>query len=184
MRSELAPATRPNMCRLADTGRLKCAAWLMRGGSWSIHHYLQMSARQNNPTPDSGTRRSVLATPAVVVLGGDAVVGQALELLLRDAQYSARFLAKPSLLEEPGILDGVQLVILAPGLGAVWRGALLPSLGSILAAAKIPVLELVDDPEAVRADSKSVIPWPCRIQYLKQHIEAALRTGPEQTEPP
>ncbi len=101
------------------------------------------------------------------------VVGQALELLLRSADYNAKFLANPPL-EEPELLDGVRLLIIAPRLAAGRREAILAAVRSMRATMSIPVLELVDDPEAARGSSNRIVPWPCRIQDFKRHIEAAL----------
>ena len=152
----------------------KWATWPMRGGPWPVHHRKQMSARQKpSASLGAGVTPEPTRAPAVIVFGGELVVGQALELLLRGAEYNARFLAKPPL-EQPELLDGIQLLIFAPRLAAGRREAILAAVRSI--AISIPVLELVDDPEAARDSSNRLVPWPCRIQDLKQHIEAALRT--------
>ena len=111
-------------------------------------------------------------TPArVVVVGsGDAIVGQALELLLRGAHYSVRFLAEPPL--EPGLLDDAELLLLAPGLNAERRESTL-GLFSGHSTAKIPILELITDSEDAPALG-CFVPWPCRAEDLQRHIEAAL----------
>lgn len=113
----------------------------------------------------------------VLILGGNWVVGRALRLLLRDAEYKVRFLIGPSL-DEPGLLDGVQLLLLAPGLGAEFRDALLALVGGRPLAARIPVLELVDNPRSVGDGVEHTVPWPCRAEELKRKIKALLLNKP------
>lgn len=118
--------------------------------------------------------------PTILVLGGDAVVGQALELLLWNADWNVKFLTEPSL-EESELLDGIGLLLLAPGLSTERRKALLTLVGSTLAMVRIPILELVDDPESsqgAQVESGHLVPWPCRPEDLKRHIDAALLAGP------
>lgn len=122
------------------------------------------------------------ASATVIVVGGDAVVGQALELLLRGADYGVRFLPERSLIRVPpagGALDGARLLLLAPKLSAEGREGVLAWVRASSAAKKIPVLELVDDPDGARDGSgRCFLPWPCRTEDLKRHIDAAL-TGRE-----
>ncbi|HET7480325.1 MAG TPA: hypothetical protein VFJ72_12490 [Rubrobacteraceae bacterium] len=111
---------------------------------------------------------------------GDPVAGRALVLLLRGADYDVKFLPL-SVLEEPGMLEGVQLLILGltPGLNEEGRGALLKFLRSSPFAASMPTLELVVPEGAQNAeprDSRLVVPWPCSTEQLKERIETALRT--------
>ena len=121
------------------------------------------------------------APAAVLVLGGDAVVGRALELLLRSADCDIRFLAEPSRVE-PGLLDGFGLLLLAPGLSAGCREALLALVGVAPVAARIPVLELNSSaegaPEVVGA-GPLLVPWPCQPEDLQRRIKAALLAGSE-----
>lgn len=119
------------------------------------------------------------ASVAVVVVGGDAVVGQALELLLRSTVCSVKFLAEPHL-NAPGSLDGAQLLVLAPGLGAEKREAILASVRSEPTMKSTSVLELVSDARVSRLEERHfLLPWPCRTEDLKQQVEAALLAGSE-----
>jgi hypothetical protein len=115
---------------------------------------------------------------------GDPVVGRLLVLLLEDSGYGARFLPRLSL-DEPGALEGVRLLLLAPTpeLSGKRREALLASIKDIQEAAGLIVLELVTLSEERRREeardesrggSWHLVPWPCRIPELKQRIEAAL----------
>lgn len=111
---------------------------------------------------------------AVVVVGEDAVVGQALELLLRSTKYSVRFVALPSFSARRS-LDGAQLLLLAPGLEPGDREAILLSVGAESDAPNLPVVELVSAAQASRVGaSHFVVPWPCRLEDLEQRIRAAL----------
>jgi hypothetical protein len=110
---------------------------------------------------------------SVAIIGGDAVVGQALELLLGSADFSARFLFEPSL-DEPGWLDGIKLLLLAPGLDSERRKALLELIDSRPLGSRILVLELIDSARAAQVGEGHFVPWPCRAEELKRQVTAAL----------
>ena len=123
------------------------------------------------------------ASAEVVILGGGALVGRALELLLCSVDYSVRFLGEPSpdmlTLGESGLLDGVRLLILAPEASARCREAALALVGTRNSAeARIEILELVDDRQEVLVGAREVLPWPCRTEYLKRRVMTALLDGP------
>lgn len=110
---------------------------------------------------------------AVIVVGRDAIVGQALELLLR-TDYNVVFAAE-SAFEVPESLRGARLLILAPGLGPASRRDILASVRGRPTTSMLPVLELVTDsgsPQLV--ERHLVVPWPCRPEDLKRQIEVAL----------
>lgn len=111
----------------------------------------------------------------VLILGGNWVVGRALGLLLQNAEYKVRFLVGSSL-DQPGLLDGVQLLLLAPGLGPEFRDALLGMINGRPLEARIPVLELVDNDRAAQVGDGRFVPWPCRAEELKRQITIALTT--------
>ena len=118
------------------------------------------------------------SSSVVLVLGTDVVVGRALELLLRSADYTVRFVPTSSL-DEPKPFDGVGLVLLCPGLSTEHRETLLALVRSTPAKAEIPILELVDKPEVERAGSRYLLPWPSRAEDLKQRISAIIVAGSE-----
>ncbi|MGH3088478.1 MAG: hypothetical protein ACRDSJ_14315 [Rubrobacteraceae bacterium] len=95
----------------------------------------------------------------VAIFGGDPVVGETLELLLRAAGYEARFLAGEVSDE---LLAGAKLLLIAPGAAA--RDGLLES--------GIPVMELVT--AGREAGPHSSLRWPCRIEELKQAIDGLI----------
>ncbi len=110
----------------------------------------------------------------VAILGGDPVVGRTLELMLKGAGYDARFL-NGSFIDKPAELpEEVRVVILAPGLHPKGREGFLNGMESAPATAKITVLELVRASDRARDDHRGSVLWPCRVQDLKQEIEAAL----------
>jgi hypothetical protein len=111
----------------------------------------------------------------VAIVGGSAVVGQALELLLQGLGYRARYEpAPPAEAPAPPLAD-TQLVVLAPGLSPSRREAALarvPRHG----VEGIPVLELTAD---VRTGASGLyVRWPCRAEALARAIDAALGTPP------
>jgi len=126
------------------------------------------------------------ASAEVLVIGGGALVGRALELLLRSADCRVRFLDEASLgesgLEEAGLLDGVRLLILAPGASAKCRKAVRALLDSRTVEAKLPVLELLTDgrvPES--GEGRFFLHWPCRTEELRRYLKVALRDGFEES---
>ena len=128
----------------------------------------------------------VPAAAQVVILGGGVLVGRALELLLRSANCNVRFMGEPSLgesgLGELGMLEGVRLLILAPGASAGYREDVLALVGATTAEARIEVLELAelaaDDRQEALVGARYVLPWPCRTEDLKRRVMATLLDGP------
>ena len=117
------------------------------------------------------------ASAEVVILGGGVLVGRALELLLGSADCNVRFLDEPSP-SASEMLDGVRLLILAPGASAGCREDALALIGARTAEARIEVLELVDDRQETLVGAREVLPWPCRTEELKRRVMAALLDGP------
>ena len=110
----------------------------------------------------------------VAVLGGDPVVGRALELMLTGGGYDARFLNGSFIDELAELAEEIRLVILAPGLHSKGRKRFLN--GTQRAAAKIPVLELVSASDRARGDGRQgSVSWPCRVRDLRQEIDTALQ---------
>ena len=109
----------------------------------------------------------------VAILGRDRVIGQALELLLRGADYDARFLGDPVIDKLAELLDGVQILLLGPTLNAERRENLFDGLRSEPETAIIPVLELTTTADVMRNGHRHVM-WPCRTEELVQHIKEVL----------
>jgi hypothetical protein len=114
------------------------------------------------------------ARTRIAVVGGDPVVGAALETLLEYAGYHARFLPESVMDELGDPLADSQLLIVAPDLSAERRQALLRLLLSPKGAVKIAVLELLPtDGEEQRFRGHAVL-WPCSVEELRGAIDAAL----------
>jgi len=117
---------------------------------------------------------------------GDPVVSRALVLLLRGLRYDVRFLPVSSL-SDPGSLEGVRLLLLAPTpeLSIEHRKALSTSLADIGDVVGVPTLELV----AASAETQEggavegsgyVVSWPCRTEELEQRIKSVLLSHPRE----
>lgn len=112
--------------------------------------------------------------PAVVVVGGDAVVGEALELLLRGADYGVSYVP-PSSFDAPRSLRGAHLLLLGPGSDSAERARILTAVMSGPGVGDIPVLELVSSAPASRHGKRHFLAsWPCRPEDLKRRIEEIL----------
>jgi hypothetical protein len=121
------------------------------------------------------------SAPIDLAVYGDPIVGQALTLLLRGCRYHVEFLSTSSLEESEALAD-VRLLILTPKghLSTRCYEVLLAALENEIVSIKTPILELGIYPEEnyvlpMREDRFVLAaPWPCRIEELEQHIEAAL----------
>jgi hypothetical protein len=132
-----------------------------------------------NPKVMAGTpRASDTSRAKVAIVGGDPVLGGALEVLLQAAGYRARFLSVPVVDKPDELLAGFQLLIVAPALSAERRKALLDVILNPTAPVKIPVLELLPangGEQHVRG--KRAVLWPCPMEGLKRAIDALLEEG-------
>lgn len=115
--------------------------------------------------------------PTVVVVGGDAIVGHALELLLRGSGYDARYEAL-QVFDARRALAKAGVVLLAPGLDDWGRDAVLAPIKAMCPYGTLPVLELTPPVAKVRPWEKhALLTWPCRTEDLEHEIEAALLRG-------
>jgi len=110
----------------------------------------------------------------VIVVGGDPVMGRSLEALLQATGYEARFQPEPSADGLGGLLADSHLLLIAPGVSAEIRKALVDVVMD--PATKIAVLELLpaNGGEAVGIQGADAVPWPCPLEELKQKIQKAL----------
>jgi hypothetical protein len=114
--------------------------------------------------------------PRVAIVAGNAVVGEALEVLLLGLGYRARFEPAASLDAMLPRLADVQLVVIGPGLSACRRAALLPGRWLGHAGSSVPVIELTLGEPLEGGDGRQVR-WPCRAEELARAIDAALNKG-------
>lgn len=119
----------------------------------------------------------------VVIIGGDPVVGEALEALLQAAGYRTLFLPESVVDELLGeVLADSQVLLVAPVLSDRRRRTLLEIvLRSPTMAVNVPVLELLPANGGQHLQEHVVL-WPCSGEELKRAIDTLLldqgRSGP------
>jgi hypothetical protein len=116
---------------------------------------------------------AVPAAATIVVVGGDAVVGRALELLLRGSGYDARS-ETLSAFDAGGASSGAELILLAPGLEELDRSTVLTFVDADNRGDNLPVVELVPATKAWPREGHAFLSWPCRTQDLEREVEVAL----------
>ena len=113
----------------------------------------------------------------VAIQGGDPLVGQALEILLRGVGYEVRVLGESEAFQVEDLLEGVDVLLLGPGLANGRREDFLEAMASTLETATIPVLALSPGPKGALSEEDRLVPWPSRIEDLSRAIEAAVRAN-------
>jgi hypothetical protein len=115
----------------------------------------------------------------IAILDGDTIVGNALALLLGGFGYDAKTLEESPAGRPEDLLDGVDLLLVAPGVSAGPRRTFLGAMRATSRTAKMPVLALssaVTGEEGLDDGSASAT-WPNGIEKLADEIEAALRAA-------
>ena len=111
----------------------------------------------------------------VAIIGGDPVVGEALEALLQAAGYRTRFLPESVMDELLGaLLADSQLLLVAPVLSARRRKALLEMVLSPMMPVTIPVLQLLPANGGQHHQGEHTVLWPCSGEELERAIEVLL----------
>jgi hypothetical protein len=113
----------------------------------------------------------------IAILGADTVVGRALCALLEDSGYKTRPLdAHPTGVVDE-LLEGANLLLLAPRVDEGVREAFVGAMGkSTPQRSSIPVIALTTALEEDLPEKEGVIsvPWPCETKVLVDRIEAVL----------
>jgi hypothetical protein len=112
----------------------------------------------------------------IAILGADTVVGSAICALLEGHGYRiAPIDAHPTGVADE-LLEGADLLLLAPRLDEGAREAFLGAMGkSVPQQAAVPVIALSTAvEEAPTEEAIQIVPWPCETRALVQRIEAAL----------
>jgi hypothetical protein len=126
-------------------------------------------------------------SPTIAILGADTVVGRALCALLEDSGYQTRPLdAHPTGVVDE-LLDGANLLLLAPRVDEGVREAFVGAMGkSTPQRSSIPVIALTTAVEEGLPEKETVIrvPWPCETKDLVDRIEAALLDVPAASSAP
>ena len=112
----------------------------------------------------------------IAILDSNKVVSNALSLLLKGVGYDTKLIEGDPVGLADGLLDGVDILLLAPGLSTGVRDALLSVVRDNLKTAQMPVLTLsASAGEALDYESVTLlVPWPSPVAVLSQQIEAIL----------
>ena len=111
----------------------------------------------------------------IAIVGTDALAEDILARLLEREGYATRVIgAHPTGLTE-GSLDGVDVVLFAPGLSAEVRGAYLEAMRSTPKTAAIPILSLSSALKQALLDELSAsLSWRSLFEELEHEIRATL----------
>jgi hypothetical protein len=113
----------------------------------------------------------------IAILGADTVVGRALCALLEGSGYRSTPLDSYPTGVVDDLLDGADLLLLAPRLDKGAREAFLGAMGkSAPQRADVPVIALTTALEEGLPEKEGVlrVPWPCETKALVERIEATL----------
>jgi hypothetical protein len=116
-------------------------------------------------------------TTTVAILGADTVVGSALCALLEDSGCRTTPIGSHPTGVVDELLDGADLLLLAPRLDEGAREAFLGAMGkTVPQRADMPVIELSTAVEESLPEKEGVlrVPWPCETRVLVERIEATL----------
>jgi hypothetical protein len=119
-------------------------------------------------------------TTTIAILGADTVVGSALCALLGGHGYRITPIdAHPTGVADE-LLEGADLLLLAPRLDESAHEAFLGAMGrSETRTAGMPVIALRTGlEEAQPGEGVLIVPWPCETRVLVERIEAALLGAP------
>jgi len=117
----------------------------------------------------------------IAILGADTVVGRALCALLESNGYRTTPIASYPIGVVDDLLDGADLLLLAPRLDRGVGEAFLAGMGrSAPHRASMPVIALSTTVAEEKLQEERVIslPWPCETKVLVERIEAALHDAP------
>ena len=115
----------------------------------------------------------------IAVLGADTIVGRTLCVLLESHSYRTSPIdAHPAGVADE-LLEGTDLLLLAPRLDEGAREAFVGAVGkSDPRHARPPVIALSTPLEEVPLEGVISVPWPCETRVLVERIEAALARQP------
>ena len=121
----------------------------------------------------------------IAILGSDTVVGRTLCALLESSGYKTRPLDTYPTGVVDEVLEGADLLLLAPRLDESVREAFVGAMGkSTPQRADMPVIALSTATEQSQLEQGVIsVPWPCETKVLVDRIEAALLVQAESTAP-
>ena len=116
-------------------------------------------------------------TTTIAILGADTVVGSALCALLEDSGYRIIPLDSYPTGVVDELLEGADLLLIAPRLDEDTLRAFLGAMGkTVPQTADVPVIALSTALEEDLPEKEGVlrVPWPCETRALVERIEATL----------
>jgi hypothetical protein len=114
----------------------------------------------------------------VAILGGNPVIGKALESLLRSADYVARFFSEyPE--EDAELLGGAKVALILPALSSRHQESLITLIRNTPSTTNLPVIELITTPNENGNGQGTRVPWPCSIEDLRRSIDEKLLGDPQ-----
>ena len=119
-------------------------------------------------------------TTTVAILGADTVVGRALCLLLEGSGYGTTPIDAYTIGVADELLEGADLLLLAPRLDEGVSEAFLGAMGKRTPQrADMPVIALTTAvEESPQDEGVQSVPWPCETRILVERIEGALLDAP------
>ena len=123
----------------------------------------------------------------IAILGADTVVGRALCALLEGSGYQTRPLDAHPTGVVGELLEGADLLLIAPRMDEGVRDAFLGAMDkSTPQKVDMPVIVLSTTVEENLPEKEGVlsVPWPCETKVLVQRIEAALLDAPSASAAP
>jgi hypothetical protein len=110
----------------------------------------------------------------IAILGGNPVIGRALESLLASTDYLALFFSEyPEGEAEP--LGGAHVALILPAPNGRPQEALKAQIKNTPSTMNLPVIELTTTP--IDDDQSILVPWPCSIEDLRRAIDETLQNS-------
>ena len=113
----------------------------------------------------------------IASLGSDTVVGRSLCVLLEGSGYQTTLLDSYPTGVVDELLEGADLLLIAPRVDKGVREAFLGAMGkSTPQKAEMPVIALHTalEEDLPEKEGVTIVPWPTETKVLVEHIEAAL----------
>jgi 5,10-methylene-tetrahydrofolate dehydrogenase/methenyl tetrahydrofolate cyclohydrolase len=117
-------------------------------------------------------RQKITPQTNVAIVGKDPIIGQALEALLKTAGYGTRFVDYSVTKHSRNKCADAHIVLLMPEFSKTSRKGFLVSEVSTAVTTDVPILELVSEPNEALSLRGRQVRWPCRLEQLRQEIEA------------
>ena len=110
----------------------------------------------------------------IAILGGNPVIGKALEALLASTDYVARFYSEyPEGDADP--LGGARVALILPAPSGRRQQDLIDLIKNTPSTMNLPVIELTTTPRD--KGQGIVVPWPCSIDDLRRAIDETLQNS-------